>query len=277
MVIVKLSLFVIWFWPLPQSASKRKLLCMKLYQFVSMLLTIAVIASTLYCLMKNLNDPDLVVKSAVGLFPCVHVIWNIFSHMLIYQRLQVTNVNVDTFLLSFFFSKTSMSVLIHLSFYWTLLSCSNGLQCVTFEMENFCALIEPREEAIVQRKYIDKYASFYGFCIASYYMTVFALFMGPIVLDQPLPVLADFPFDASRQPLRAITYVHQIVVGLQIAAQLSINAFMALLLWLASARFKLLTEDIRAVANTYDFVKCIQKHQHLLKYDIVPLIYSRQI
>ncbi|XP_011136782.2 odorant receptor 49b [Harpegnathos saltator] len=133
-------------------------------------------------------------------------------------------------------------------------------------MENFCSLIEPHEEAIVQRNYIDKYASFYGLCIASFYMTLFALFAGPIVLDQPLPVLADFPFDASRQPLRAITYVHQIVVGLQIAAQLSVNAFMALLLWLTSARFKLLTEDIRAITNIYDFIKCIEKHQHLLKY-----------
>lgn len=144
-------------------------------------------------------------------------------------------------------------------------------------MENFCALMKPHEEAIVQRKYINKYASFYGCCIASYYMTLFALFLGPIVLDQPLPVLADFPFDASHQPLRAITYVHQIIVGLQIAAQLSVNGFMALLLWLASARFKLLNEDIRTVTNIYDFVKCIEKHQNLLKYDVVAFIFKTNV
>ncbi|XP_014487255.1 PREDICTED: odorant receptor 49b-like [Dinoponera quadriceps] len=225
--VVKLSVFVIWFWPLPQNSSKRKLLCMKLYQFVSMILTIAVIASMLYALVKNLKeDLNLVIKSALGLFPSSHVIWNIWCHIFIYQR----------------------------------------LQCVTFEMESFCALIEPHEEVILQRKYINKCASFYGFCIASYYMTLFALFVGPFVLDQPLPAPADFPFDASHQPLRTITYLHQIVVGLQIAAHLSINAFMALLLWVVSARFRLLTEDIREIANTYDFVKCIEKHQHLLKY-----------
>lgn len=144
-------------------------------------------------------------------------------------------------------------------------------------MENFCALIEPHEEAIIQRKYIDKYTSFYGFCIASYYMTPFVLIMGPIVLDQPLPVLADFPFDASRQPLRAITYMHQSIVGVLIAAQLSANAFMALLLWLTSARFKLLSEDIRAATNIYDFVKCIDKHQYLLKYDIVVFIFKENV
>ncbi|KAM0726991.1 Odorant receptor 4 [Formica fusca] len=224
--IVKLSLFVIWFWPLPQDANKRKVLCMKLYQYICMLLTIAVIASMVYGLVKNLDDPELVIKASLGLFPCSHVIWNILCHIIIYQR----------------------------------------LQCITFKMENFCALINAHEEAIVQRDYIDKCASFYGFCITSFYMSVFALFVGPILLDEPLPAPADFPFDASRQPLWAITYMHQIVVGLQIAAHLCVNAFMALLLWLASARFKLLIEDLRMITNIYDFMKCIEKHQQLLEY-----------
>ncbi|XP_025153865.1 odorant receptor 22c [Harpegnathos saltator] len=133
-------------------------------------------------------------------------------------------------------------------------------------MENFCSLIEPHEEAIIQRNYIDKYASFYGFCIVSLYVALFALIMGPIVQDQSLPTPADFPFDESRQPLRVITYVHQIIIILQLAGHFSVNVFMALLLWLASARFRLLTENLRTITNIYDFVKCIEKHQHLLEY-----------
>jgi len=93
--------------------------------------------------------------------------------------------------------------------------------------------------------------------------------VGPIVLDEPLPAPAEFPFDASYQPLRAITYMHQIVVGLFIAAHLCVNAFMALLLWLASARFNLLTEELRTITNIYDFAKCIEKHQQLLEYIII--------
>jgi len=54
--------------------------------------------------------------------------------------------------------------------------------------------------------------------------------VGPIILDEPLPAPAEFPFDASYQLLRAITYMHQIVVGLFIAAHLCVNAFVALLL-----------------------------------------------
>ncbi|XP_077271030.1 odorant receptor 4-like isoform X2 [Temnothorax americanus] len=228
--VVKLSLFVIWFWPLSLNTSKRKVLCMKLYQYVCILLTIAVLASMTYAFVKNLDDLDLLIKSSLGLFPTSHVIGNILCHLAIYQR----------------------------------------LQCVTLKMENFCALIKPYEETIVQREYIDKYSTFYGFCISLFYMSLFGLFVGPIVLDEPLPAPADFPFDASHQPLRAITYMHQIVVGLFIAAHLCVNAFMALLLWLASARFKLLTEELRTITNIYDLAKCIKKHQQLL--DTVSLI-----
>ncbi|KAL6263895.1 hypothetical protein P5V15_003976 [Pogonomyrmex californicus] len=224
--VVKLSLFVIWFWPLPQNTNKRKILCMKLYQHICIILTIAVLASMMYALVLNLDDLDLLIKSALGLFPCSHVIGNILCHLIIYQRLQY----------------------------------------VTFEMENFYAVIKPHEKAIIQREYVDKYAKFYGFCISLFYMSLFGLFVGPIVLDEPLPAPADFPFDASHQPLRAITYIHQIVVGLYIAAHLCVNAFMALLLWLASARFKLLIEELRTITNMYDFSKCIEKHQQLLEY-----------
>lgn len=92
--IVKLSLFVIWFWPLPQDASKRKVLCMKLYQYISILLTIAVLASMTYALVKNLDDPELIIKSSLGLFPTSHVIWNILCHIVTYERLQVINRNI---------------------------------------------------------------------------------------------------------------------------------------------------------------------------------------
>jgi len=100
-------------------------------------------------------------------------------------------------------------------------------------------------------------------------MSLFGLFIGPVMLDQPLPTAAEFPFDASHQPLRAITYIHQIIVGLFISAHLCVNAFMALLLWLTSARFKLLTEEFRTITNIYNLAKCIEKHQKLIKYDFL--------
>lgn len=92
--VVKLSLFVIWFWPLPLNTNKRKVLCMKLYQYVCILLTIAVLASMIYALVKNLDDLDLFIKSSLGLFPCSHVIGNILCHLAIYQQLQVINTDI---------------------------------------------------------------------------------------------------------------------------------------------------------------------------------------
>ncbi|XP_018363999.1 PREDICTED: uncharacterized protein LOC108761778 [Trachymyrmex cornetzi] len=226
--IMKLSLFVIWFWPLPLGTSKSKILCMKLYQCICILMTIGVIVSVIYGLVKNknTNDLDSFMRSLYSLVTLSHVIGNIVCHLIIYQRLQY----------------------------------------VTFKMEDFCALITPHEETIVQREYVDKYTNFYGFCISLFYMSLFGLFVGPVMLDQPLPTAAEFPFDASRQPLRAITYIHQIIVGLFISAHLCVNAFTALLLWLVSARFKLLTEEFRTITNIYNLAKCIKKHQKLIEY-----------
>ncbi|EFN86261.1 hypothetical protein EAI_15345 [Harpegnathos saltator] len=52
--IVKLSLFLIWFWPLPKNASTGKMLCMKLYQLISMIFIVTGMASMLYAVVNNL-------------------------------------------------------------------------------------------------------------------------------------------------------------------------------------------------------------------------------
>lgn len=91
--IMKLSLFVIWFWPLPLGTSKYKILCVKLYQYICILMTIGVISSVIYGLVKNKNTNDLdgFMRSLFSLVTCSHVIGNILCHLIIYQRLQVFN------------------------------------------------------------------------------------------------------------------------------------------------------------------------------------------
>lgn len=87
----------------------------------------------------------------------------------------------------------------------------------------------------------------------------------PFVMDQPFPLLIEYPFDAHHQPLRTILYIHQVIVGIHVSGQLCSNVFMALLLWFASARFEILTEELRKTTDIYHLAKCIRKHQHLLK------------
>ncbi|KAG5319035.1 OR22C protein, partial [Pseudoatta argentina] len=182
--IMKLSLFVIWFWPLPLGTSKCKILCVKLYQCICILMTIGVIASAIYGLVKNknTNDLDSFMRSLFSLVSLCHVIGNIWCHLIIYQQLQY----------------------------------------VTLKMENFCALIKPHEETIVQREYVDKYSNFYGVCISLFYMRLFGLFIEPVMLDQPLPTAAEFPFDASHQPLRAITYAGEVALTVRPFAMVTV-------------------------------------------------------
>lgn len=99
--VVKLSVLPLWFWPLPQNASKSKIVCMKLYHCVSAILAGILATSMIYSLLNNLHDPYLVVQSAFPLFPSIHVILNTFNHEFIYQRLQV--INMWTLRLRFFF------------------------------------------------------------------------------------------------------------------------------------------------------------------------------
>ncbi|XP_070148662.1 odorant receptor Or2-like isoform X2 [Polyergus mexicanus] len=136
---------------------------------------------------------------------------------------------------------------------------------VTYEMENFCELLNSHEEAIV-RQYIDRCVHFYGGSILWLYLSAIFVITGPVTLDQPFPTNAEYPFDIYHQPMKFIIFIHQAIVCMQCASQLCTNVFIALLLWFTSVRFELLAEELRTIIDVHDLVKCIQKHQKLLKY-----------
>lgn len=131
-------------------------------------------------------------------------------------------------------------------------------------MENFCELLEPHEEAVVQR-YIDKCVYFYGGSIFWIYLSAVFIISGPFTLDQPFPTIAEYPFDVYYQPLRSIIFVQQTIACMQGAAQLCMNIFMALLLWFISAKLEILVKKLRGITNIYELKSYIQEHQNLLK------------
>ncbi|XP_024873155.1 uncharacterized protein LOC112455444, partial [Temnothorax curvispinosus] len=139
------------------------------------------------------------------------------------------------------------------------------IQNVTFEMVHFSGLMKPHEEIVVQR-HIDKCVVYHGGTIFIYYMATFLTITLPFVTQQSFPTLTEYPFDVSHQPLKTIIYIHQSAAGILVAAQLCINPFMALLLWFATARFEILTEELGKITNAYQLFKCIKEHQELLKY-----------
>ncbi|XP_071634716.1 odorant receptor Or2-like isoform X1 [Temnothorax longispinosus] len=223
--IVKLSLFITWCWPLPKDTIKLKVICAGIYQCFSLIVTGSVAAGLINAVRNHFDDPVVMAKSISVLCPAVQVICNIVC----------CKVN------------------------------SYRLQLVTFEMESFCELLKPREEAVVQR-YIDKCVYFYGGSIFWIYLSCLFIIFGPITLDQPFPTNAEYPFNIYRQPIKSIIFIQQTIACLQGAAQLCMPIFMALLLWFSSARFEILVEKLQEITNNSELKKCIREHQNLLKY-----------
>ncbi|XP_011706198.1 PREDICTED: uncharacterized protein LOC105461401, partial [Wasmannia auropunctata] len=124
--------------------------------------------------------------------------------------------------------------------------------------------MKAHEEVIVQR-YIDKCIIVYGISMFTFYLVTFVQILLPTIMQQPFPTLAEYPFDVFYQPLRTIIYLQQCMAGLYMAAQLCTNIFMALLLWFASIRFEILSEELKKATDLYSLFQCIKKHQELLK------------
>ncbi|KAG5332393.1 OR22C protein, partial [Acromyrmex heyeri] len=140
------------------------------------------------------------------------------------------------------------------------------LSIATFEIVNFCNVMKPHEEVVIQR-YIDKCIIFYGTSIFIFYWFTFtAITVIPALEHQPFPTLAEYPFDVSYQPVKTIIFMQQSMAGIMVAGQLCMNVYMAMLLWFASARFEILTKELEKTANVYQLFKCIKKHQKLLIY-----------
>jgi hypothetical protein len=132
-------------------------------------------------------------------------------------------------------------------------------------MENFCDLMKPHEKVIIQR-YIDKYIRFYGAAIVIYYCLVFVqITILPPLMHQPFPTVVEYPFDVSYQPLKTIIFLQQSMSGTLMGAHLCLNIFMNLLLWFVTARFTILSEELKDATNVYSLFKCIKTHQELLK------------
>ncbi|XP_028050776.1 odorant receptor 85f isoform X2 [Monomorium pharaonis] len=223
--VTKISLFATWCWPLPKNTVKLKVICVRLYQYLCLILTLSLTAGLMNTVKNHVDEPLIMAKSIIVMSPTVHVICNIICCKIYSRRLQL----------------------------------------VTFEMENFSELLKPREEEIVQR-YIDKCVYFYGGSILCIYLSAIVIITGPVTLDQPFPSNAEYPFVMYKQPLKSIIFVHQSFVFIQAAGQICMNVFIALLLWTTSARFELLTIELRAVTDIHGLIKCIREHKKLLQY-----------
>lgn len=126
-------------------------------------------------------------------------------------------------------------------------------------MTTYCRIVKSFERNVFQR-YVNKYCRFYGVCCALYYITAVIVVFGTLLLPQPFPTLAEYPFRVDYEPLRSIIYVHQSIAGFQVASNICINILGVLLLLFASARFDILSLELSHVTSVDELVCCLKKY-----------------
>ena len=133
-------------------------------------------------------------------------------------------------------------------------------------MIHFSERINPNEDVIIQQ-YADKCIKLYAFSLlVNFTGAIVCIYVVPIQLKlQPFVTLAEYPFDVNYEPLKTIIYLYQSTIGWFTAMQLCTNVFMPLLLWFVTARFDMLAQELRTTTNVYHLIKCIRKHQDLLR------------
>lgn len=138
------------------------------------------------------------------------------------------------------------------------------LQSVIAEMESYCKRAKDSEKAVLQQ-YVDRCATFYAAIVTWFYSTAVQVICSPPLSSEPFPTYAKYPFDVDSQPLKTIIYVQQSSVGLQLSSILCVNVLVALLLWFTTARFDILSNELRKVSTVNELIQCIQTHQQLLR------------
>lgn len=132
-----------------------------------------------------------------------------------------------------------------------------------YELEDYCKRAEPEERAVLQR-YIYSCKSVYVGSVCAFTVTGLLLIVSPLVEPHLFPLDIEYPFYVDYQPLKAIIYMHHILIIYQSYTQVCANIFVALLLWFVSARCDILSDRFRAVTKFEELRACVMEHQELL-------------
>jgi len=89
--VVKLSLFPVWCWPLPQDATKFKIFCVKLHHYLSIILGLGLVVPLIYCITNYFDDPVALVNQILVLSSTSHAIANFIFEIVNYHRIQANN------------------------------------------------------------------------------------------------------------------------------------------------------------------------------------------
>ncbi|CAD6238917.1 GSCOCT00008554001.3-RA-CDS, partial [Cotesia congregata] len=137
------------------------------------------------------------------------------------------------------------------------------LQQLGSALNEFIKKTSVSEKEILQ-KYVNNCWMFHGFMTCSYYLTTTAVILGPLILPQKFPTDAVYPFSVENRLVSRIVYLHQSIVGYQCSAGMALDCQAAMYLWYLSARFEILSSEIKNVNSHNDLRNYIKKHQKTL-------------
>ncbi|XP_066602857.1 odorant receptor 67c-like [Prorops nasuta] len=138
-------------------------------------------------------------------------------------------------------------------------------QAFLFEMEKFCKYASKRENKVLQ-SYVDRLKNVHATYIICCYFTTCVILCGPILLKQPFPTDAKYPFPIENLPMRSLIYLHQVFVGFQASAAMATDIQISLLLWYIAAKFDILTIEFTKSKATNELDTNLAKYQDLLQY-----------
>ena len=138
-------------------------------------------------------------------------------------------------------------------------------QIIIYEMECFLKEAQDHERSIL-KGYLDRCSFFHVVLTFMNYFTTIAMIGGPLILPQPLPTCAVYPFSVESGIVKYLVYIHQSFTGLQLSSTLSSDCQIALMMWFAGARFEILAGELGNVTSVNDFQYFVKKHQHVLAY-----------
>ncbi|XP_053973000.1 uncharacterized protein LOC128873437 isoform X2 [Hylaeus volcanicus] len=133
------------------------------------------------------------------------------------------------------------------------------------EMILYCEKAKSYESYVFQRC-AQSYSAFYGVSAIWFYVSACTVVVGSVLISQPFPTKAEYPFAVDYEPLRTIIFLHQALVGMQCAAHACINMLGALLLLFAAARFEILMMELRNITDVHSLIEGVNKYHSVKRY-----------
>ncbi|XP_046422438.1 uncharacterized protein LOC124180736 [Neodiprion fabricii] len=140
------------------------------------------------------------------------------------------------------------------------------LRALITEMTTFVSNATDQELAVI-RFYVKKCSLLHTMVMAVIFPGGVVYLLAPIVLPQPLPIKAAYPFSIEPFWIWALLYGLNVVIALQVSSALFMSLIFVVLTWFTAARFDILNTEIQRASNLNEVNKCVLRHQEMLEYD----------